>query len=161
MKNAIARVLGFDFVLNLAAGVSENSPQPLIAPFGGPLAAAREAVTDPAQIVYRPIDAMILPAPWHKGRVLCIGDAAHVPTPHLASGAGLAIEDAIVLSELLQPGAAPETAFDGFMKRRFERCRLVVDNSVQLGAWDLKPGTPGADPAGLVDATMKALAQPI
>jgi 2-polyprenyl-6-methoxyphenol hydroxylase-like FAD-dependent oxidoreductase len=30
-----------------------------------------------------------------------IGDAAHTTTPHLASGAGIAIEDAIVLAEEL------------------------------------------------------------
>jgi 2-polyprenyl-6-methoxyphenol hydroxylase-like FAD-dependent oxidoreductase len=33
--------------------------------------------------------------------VVLIGDAAHTTTPHLASGAGIAIEDAIVLAEEL------------------------------------------------------------
>src|SRR6185437_8846333 len=42
-------------------------------------------------------------APWHSGRVLLIGDAAHAPTPHLAMGAGIAMEDAVVLGEMLDP----------------------------------------------------------
>ena len=47
------------------------------------------------------------------------------------------------------------------MKRRFERCRMVVDDSVQIGAWELDPYTPGADPAGLLDRSMAALTHPI
>jgi 2-polyprenyl-6-methoxyphenol hydroxylase-like FAD-dependent oxidoreductase len=132
-----------------------------LASYQGLLAAARERITTPEQIVYRPIDALLLPAPWHKARVVLIGDAAHVPTPHLASGAGLAIEDAIVLSELLASDPSVDAALQGFTQRRFERCRMVVENSVQIGAWELTPHTPGADPAGLLASSMAALAQPI
>ena len=132
-----------------------------LAPYAGLLAQSRERITEPEQIVYRPIEAFLLPAPWYQGRVLLIGDAAHMPTPHLASGAGLAIEDAIVLAELLASDGPAEAALQRFMERRFDRCRMVVENSVQIGAWELKPHTPGADPAGLLDRSMAALAQPI
>jgi 2-polyprenyl-6-methoxyphenol hydroxylase-like FAD-dependent oxidoreductase len=128
--------------------------------FGGPLAAARDHVADPAQIVYRPIESLLLPAPWHKGRVLVIGDAAHVATPHMASGAGMAIEDAVVLTELLRSALTLDEAFAAFMTRRFERCRMVVENSEQIGRWELNPGTPGADPQAINARTMAALAQP-
>ncbi len=40
--------------------------------------------------------------PWHVGRTVLIGDAAHATTPHLASGAGLAVEDALVLAEEIE-----------------------------------------------------------
>lgn len=130
-------------------------------PYAGLLAQSRERITAPEQIVYRPIEALLLPAPWFRGRVLVIGDAAHVPTPHLASGAGLAIEDAIVLAEVLTSDAPVEAALQRFMERRFERCRMVVENSVQIGAWEMNPHTPGADPAKLLDHSMAALAQPI
>ena len=39
---------------------------------------------------------------------MLIGDAAHATTPHLASGAGLAVEDALVLCELLVGESAIE-----------------------------------------------------
>jgi 2-polyprenyl-6-methoxyphenol hydroxylase-like FAD-dependent oxidoreductase len=132
-----------------------------LAPYEGLLAQSRDCITAPGQIVYRPIEAMLLPTPWHKGRVVLIGDAAHVPKPHLASGAGLAIEDAIVLSELLASDVSSDMALQRFTERRFDRCRMVVDNSVQIGAWELAPHAPGADPAGLLDRSMAALAQPI
>ncbi len=92
---------------------------------------------------------------------LIIGGAAHTTTPHLAFGVGLAIEDAVVLSELVAAGLDAETVGLRLAERRFERCRLVVENSVQLGAWEQAPGTPGADPVGLTGASLRALAGPI
>jgi 2-polyprenyl-6-methoxyphenol hydroxylase-like FAD-dependent oxidoreductase len=37
--------------------------------------------------------------PLHKGRVVLLGDAVHATTPRLGQGAGMAIEDALVLAE--------------------------------------------------------------
>ena len=134
----------------------------LLAPFGGDLAEAREQVRDPAQIVYRPIETLLLPPPWHRGRVLLIGDAAHIPTPHLASGAGLAIEDAVVLIELLGAGTPLPAMLDDFMTRRYERCRLVVENSLAAsGQHESSPGAAQADPASVTTRTLAALSRPI
>ena len=132
-----------------------------LADFGGLMAEARERITRPEQIVCRPIESFILPAPWYVGRVLLVGDAAHPTTPHLASGAGLAIEDTIVLTELLCSGATLPEALEEFMARRYERCRMVVENSLQLGEWEKNPTAPGADPVGLISRTIEALALPI
>ena len=104
-----------------------------LAEFSGPVAAIRDAITPQSRIVYRPLFALMLPSPWYRGRAVLIGDAAHATTPHLASGAGLAVEDAIVLAEELDRGSSCEEALKSFMARRFERCRLVVENSVRLG----------------------------
>ncbi len=133
----------------------------LLADFGGHLAAARDAVTDPEQIVYRPIVSMILPAPWYRGRVVLIGDAAHTMTPQMASGAGLAIEDAVVLAEILATGQPVPDALQAFMTRRFDRCRTTVESSHQLGEWEKTPDAPDADPTGLFGETIRMLAQPI
>jgi 2-polyprenyl-6-methoxyphenol hydroxylase-like FAD-dependent oxidoreductase len=132
----------------------------LLSEFGGLIGAARAEITDPSRIAYRPITSMLLPSPWYSGRVILIGDAAHTATPHMAAGAGIAIEDAIVLAELLQRDHASPEALNAFMTRRFERCRLVVDNSFQLGEWEKAPNMPGADPVGVEGATIRALAQP-
>ena len=90
-----------------------------------------------------------------------IGDAAHTTTPHLASGAGIAIENSIILALLLQSEQPLPTVLDNFMRRRYERCRLVVDNSVLLGEWEKNPNTPDADHVGVLASSYKALAQPI
>lgn len=86
-----------------------------------------------SQIVYRPLEAGIVPNPWYRGRVLLIGDAAHTPTPHSAFGAGLGVEDAIVLAQELDVRDGLERALGRFMERRYERCRAVVDGSILMG----------------------------
>ena len=39
---------------------------------------------------------------WSKGKVTLLGDAAHPMLQYLAAGAGMAIEDSVVLSNLLK-----------------------------------------------------------
>lgn len=130
----------------------------LVSDFDGVIGWARERMTDPAKIDRRPLQAILMPPPWYRGRVLVIGDAAHATTPHLASGAGIAIEDAVVLGEVLDGHDSLADALAAFMERRYERCRLVVENSLQLGEWEKHPDDPRADPAGLSDASFAALA---
>jgi len=105
----------------------------LMEPFAGAVPAIRESITDPAQVNYRPLEWLLLPDPWYKGRVVLIGDAAHATTPHLASGAGIAAEDGLVLAEEIARHDDIDTALRAFMDRRFERARLVVENSVRIG----------------------------
>jgi len=133
----------------------------LLADFGGHIGEARACITDPARIVYRPVASLLLPPPWFKGRVLVIGDAAHTCAPQLASGATIAIEDSIVLADLIQSGQPLEEILERFMTRRYERCRMVVRNSWQLGEWEKTPDTPRADATALITASMRALAAPI
>jgi 2-polyprenyl-6-methoxyphenol hydroxylase-like FAD-dependent oxidoreductase len=104
------------------------------------------------------LHAILVRRPWHRERVLLIGDAAHSATPQLAMGAGIAIEDAVVLGDVLSSHADLGGAFTEFMERRWERCRLVVENSLQLGEWEKHPDDPQADPAGLMDASLAVLA---
>src|SRR3954470_15278215 len=104
----------------------------------------------------------ILPAPWHRGRVLLIGDAAHACTPHLAYGAGIAVEDGVVLGQVLATYDDLPAALEAFMHRRYERCRMVVNNSLRLGEWeqDAVPETSRLS-AELTEQSWAALAEPI
>jgi 2-polyprenyl-6-methoxyphenol hydroxylase-like FAD-dependent oxidoreductase len=134
----------------------------LLAGYGAVIERARGQVADPEQVDCRSLHALLVREPWYRGRVLLIGDAVHTATPQLAMGAGIAIEDAVVLGEVLDPHAQDgvDGALARFMRRRYERCRMVVENSLQLGEWDKNPGDPQANPAGLSDATFAALAAP-
>jgi 2-polyprenyl-6-methoxyphenol hydroxylase-like FAD-dependent oxidoreductase len=128
---------------------------------GEVMAYVREHVTDPRQIDYRPMNSFLLPAPWHRGRVVVIGDAAHTTTPHLATGAGIAIEDAIVLAELLAAERAVPDLLDEFMARRFARCRLVVETALKLGDMEKDTTIPIQAHFDLMTATFRQLAGPI
>jgi 2-polyprenyl-6-methoxyphenol hydroxylase-like FAD-dependent oxidoreductase len=106
--------------------------------YTGLVAELREQIVNSAEVVYRPMESMLLPNPWHKGRVVLIGDAAHAMTPHLAQGAAMAVEDAVVLGELLQSQSSLDCVFQAFMQRRFERVKYVVESSKQIGDWELE-----------------------
>ncbi|MBU6267028.1 MAG: FAD-dependent monooxygenase [Sphingomonadales bacterium] len=127
--------------------------------FGGLLGEVAKQVTDPALVVYRPLEACIMPDPWYKGRVVLIGDSAHSATPHLGQGAAMAVEDAVVLAEELAAKDV-DAALRAFMDRRFERARLVGTSSIQLGEWEMHPETAG-DPVELTDRIRRTLAEPI
>jgi 2-polyprenyl-6-methoxyphenol hydroxylase-like FAD-dependent oxidoreductase len=118
-------------------------------------------ITAPEQVDFRALYWLLVPPPWGAGRGVLIGDAAHTTTPHMAWGVGLAIEDALVLASLVDGGVAAGEIADRLSARRFARCKLVVDGSLQLSRWEREPDTPEADPGRLIRDTFAALAAPI
>ncbi|MFH7765081.1 FAD-dependent monooxygenase [Acinetobacter sp. BSP-28] len=107
----------------------------LLEGYDGILAEIRESLTeaDNPNINFRPLECFDLPGPWYVGKVLLIGDSAHPTTPQLASGAGMGIEDALVLAEIFEKQANVDLAFAEFMQRREHRCRLVTQSSMEIG----------------------------
>jgi 2-polyprenyl-6-methoxyphenol hydroxylase-like FAD-dependent oxidoreductase len=132
----------------------------LLAPFGGVVAEVREQITDPEKVDVRKVYWLLMPSPWYRGRVLLIGDAAHATTPQLAMGGAIALEDGIVLAELVDGTTDLGAALDRFMARRYERCRMVVENSVQLSEWEKDAARHGADAGRLQIESFVALAAP-
>ncbi len=133
----------------------------LLAEFGGALGRARDEIVSAEQITCRPVFSSLLPPPWHSGRLVVIGDAAHTTTPHLASGASIAIEDAIVLARLLQSDQPLAAVLDDFMRQRYERCRMIVENSELLGEWEKNPAAPNQDTVGVIARSYQALAKAV
>jgi 2-polyprenyl-6-methoxyphenol hydroxylase-like FAD-dependent oxidoreductase len=129
--------------------------------FGGHAPEIAAQFTDAAQLDLRALQWLMVPPPWHAGRTLLVGDAVHTTTPHLAYGAGLALEDAVVLGELAGSGIPFDALAVGLASRRFERSRLVVESSLQLSRWEQEPGPPNPAAGPLVGRTMAALAAPI
>jgi len=125
-----------------------------------PLAALAEQITDDAEVVYRPLEAVLVEGPWHAGRIVLLGDAVHATTPHLGQGAGMAIEDAIVLAEEIERHDTPEAAFTAYRARRFERCRYIVEESLAICRGQLGQG-PLVDNARATAAMFAVTAQPI
>ncbi len=133
----------------------------LLADFGAPvLRAVAEQIGPSSQIVFRPLEGLLMPQPWRRGRVVLIGDTVHATTPHLASGACIGIEDALVLAEEVGRGAALPAALAAFEARRWERCRMVVENSMRLGEIEIAGGDKD-EHARLMRESLMALAQPI
>ena len=116
-----------------------------IADFGGHIGWIRDNMRRDDWINYRPLAAILQPGPWAIGRVALLGDAAHATTPHLASGAGMAVEDALVLGEELSvEERSIADSLLAYSDRRYPRCRHVVETSVAVGKLQLEHGSPDA-----------------
>lgn len=116
-----------------------------LAEYGGPIGTVRDAflTEEEAQVIHRPLESVMLTPDWHQGRVLIIGDAAHAMTPHLGQGAAQAIEDGVVLARLLGRAESEplEQVLGAFMARRHDRCKHVLDASLQIGQWEIERAT--------------------
>jgi 2-polyprenyl-6-methoxyphenol hydroxylase-like FAD-dependent oxidoreductase len=122
--------------------------------------ALAEHITDDDGVVYRPLEGMLVEGPWHRGRVVLLGDAVHATTPHLGQGAGMAIEDSLVLAEELARHADVESAFQAYRARRFERCAYIVRTSLAICMGQLGKGPP-VDNAKATGEMFAVTAQPI
>lgn len=98
-----------DYVADVAASLDENS-----------------------DIVYSPIEPILLPWPWFRGRIVLGGDAAHTFPPHLTQGAAMAAEDGYVLArEVLADDVPVESRLLRYSKMRYARCAFVYTFAYQ------------------------------
>ena len=128
----------------LAPGDQPDRLRQALGGFGGLIAEIRETLDAQSPIVYRPLQTLLVPKPWHRGPTVLIGDAAHSTTPHLASGAGCAVEDSVVLAQELRRTSSIDDALIAFSERRFARCEDVVATSIKLGEMEMS-GAPGEE----------------
>jgi 2-polyprenyl-6-methoxyphenol hydroxylase-like FAD-dependent oxidoreductase len=133
--------------------------------FGGIVAELREQIVNPKEVIYRPYEALLMPSPWYRGRVLLIGDAVHSSPPQLGQGAALAIEDAVVLADLLGRVDDLDKVLAEFMEQRMERCKLVVETSVNLVEWEKLEWEgkldPSINPSAAFGQALVKMAEPI
>jgi 2-polyprenyl-6-methoxyphenol hydroxylase-like FAD-dependent oxidoreductase len=88
----------------------------------------------PHQLLHQDVEELITPLPsFHRGRVALLGDAAHAMTPDLGQGGGMAIEDAIVLSELLGQDQPVGPALREYSAQRVPRTTAVARRSRRMG----------------------------
>jgi salicylate hydroxylase len=87
-------------------------------------------------------DSVDWPTPtFAKGRICIAGDAAHASSPHHGAGAGMGIEDNLVLASLLAEvasstadrAAAIRAAFTAYSDIRKERTQWVAESSRVIG----------------------------
>ncbi|GAA3624266.1 FAD-dependent oxidoreductase [Streptomyces chitinivorans] len=127
--------------------------------YGGAWEEIRASITEDRAVNYTWFHRLLVEGPWHRGRVVLAGDAAHACPPTLAQGAAMSLEDALVLAELLTGGADwDERTLAAYRERRMPRVRMVVENSVRLGDW-LMEGVRDADVPGLIGRTMTVLGE--
>ncbi len=83
-------------------------------------------------------DVPTLPS-WHRGRVVLVGDAAHAMSPAGGQGASLALEDAMLLGQLVAERTRPlEDSFARFERLRRARAEAMVARGYENDQRSLK-----------------------
>ena len=79
---------------------------------------------------------------YRKGKICLLGDAAHASTPHHGAGAGMAVEDAFILSRLLASVDDVKDLVNAFAAydqvRRPRTQRLVTSSNHTAKVYDLE-----------------------
>lgn len=119
--------------------VTPESVRAAMARFPGALGALAEHMDASQPVVRRLIRPALLDAPWTRGRVMAVGDCAHALPPHFGQAAAQALEDAIVLGELLRPGRAPADVAQAWFERRHPRVKQVMSIAMRAAHWDEAP----------------------
>lgn len=103
------------------------------AEFQGPVRQFLDEVSDQTEVLYTLVEEIVAPLPWHHGSVLLMGDAAHASTPFMGQGGAMAIEDAVVLGDLLDEHGHDTRALEHFGRTRLPVCQFVQDASRRVG----------------------------
>ena len=114
------------------------------AEFGGPVPEYLAALQSDRQLQVGPIEWVDVEL-WYRGRVVLIGDAAHAGPPHMGEGGCMAMEDALVLADVLRKADNLETALEAYVQRRRPRADWVQTQSrAAAQAWVLPPAARNA-----------------
>ncbi len=107
----------------------------------GPLATLVKAMRSEPVSFYANINQVVTNH-WTTGRIALAGDAAHAMSPRLGQGAGVGLQDAAALAELLAlPDLPVPTALAGYVGIRRTAAQLVQQHSYDA---TLRIGQPGA-----------------
>ena len=122
-------------------------------------AQASQMLGEDVNVIVAPYEWIFVEPPWHRGRIVLVGDAAHATAPTIGSAGGMAVEDAVVLAHELGATADLERALTNYAARREGRARLVVDASATLMRTH-QERRPPQEEAGMRMAALQKLAEP-
>ncbi|MBA2960498.1 MULTISPECIES: FAD-dependent monooxygenase [Ramlibacter] len=113
----------------------------LLARFPGVMGDLAHHVAPETEVVRRPLALGLMVSPWARGRIVGVGECVRALPPHFGQAAAQAIEDAVVLGELLAGLREPRELAPAFLKRREPRVRQIAAIALQAARWDEMPGT--------------------
>ena len=109
------------------------SPTDLLAFFGNFHAPVPAIIGRTNKIIWNDIIDLEPLSKFAFEKVVLMGDAAHATTPNMGQGACMAIEDAAVLSNLIEQTPNAQEAFRLFEEKRIRRTTRIVNDSWHIG----------------------------
>lgn len=129
----------------------------LMADYRGDFAFLRESLDETRFLNFQEIEWIFVEGPWHRGRVIALGEAVHAVPPLIAQGAAQCTEDALLLAEYVSQDGDLEEQLTAFHARRVPRIKGVVESSMLLADWEQHPGGPDQDPGRVMGEALAAL----
>jgi len=129
----------------------------LMSDFHGEFDELRESIDADTFLNFQEIEWLFVEGPWHRGRVVALGEVVHAVPPLVAQGAAQCVEDSLLLAEHVTQEGDLEEQLQQFHDRRIPRVKGVVDASLQLAHWEQNPGSPDADPGRVMFEALSAL----
>ncbi|ROO36077.1 salicylate hydroxylase [Pseudomonas sp. AF76] len=111
----------------------------LLETFPAPLSALVEQMPAHTQVHAGRLEQVVM-EDWVSGHVVLIGDAAHASSPSMAQGAAMAMEDALVLAEMLSASERIGDALAGYTQRRKPRVDWVQKQCIARDKMRRLPG---------------------
>jgi 2-polyprenyl-6-methoxyphenol hydroxylase-like FAD-dependent oxidoreductase len=128
-----------------------------LAQYGSYVADVAASLDANSDIVFSPIEPILVPWPWFRGRVVIGGDAAHTSPPHLTQGAAMAAEDGLVLAREMLTGEGPvEARLLRYSQARYARSAFVYSFSYQWMLDEQSVRTPADLAAARAELAMNA-----
>jgi 2-polyprenyl-6-methoxyphenol hydroxylase-like FAD-dependent oxidoreductase len=128
-----------------------------LAQYGSYVADVAASLDANSDIVFSPIEPILVPWPWFRGRVAIGGDAAHTSPPHLTQGAAMAAEDGLVLAREMLTGEGPvEARLLRYSQARYARSAFVYSFSYQWMLDEQSVRTPADLAAARAELAMNA-----
>lgn len=138
---------------------SVNDVRELLASQGGLLRTLSPHWAESAPVSTQPVRFGMLTGRWHAPGLLRIGRSALVLPPHLGQSAAQAVEDAVVLGDLLRAQTPLADLPHAFEIRRADRARRVLEIASQAARWGLQP-EPATDMRTLAERLAPLIAMP-
>ena len=92
----------------------------------------KDLIQNTSVVKFHPVYRLPLGGCWYKDRCLLLGDAAHAMSPHAGQGVSMALEDAFLLSRLLEDSTRPLSQ----VFAKYDEVRRPRVNEIYLQAAD-------------------------
>ena len=127
--------------------------------WGGFARRVASAIDPAVPLALRDASGALLNAPWYRDAALCVGASLHAIEPPFEQSAAQAVEDGVVLGELVRAGLDRPALLQRFMERRGERVAQVHALTLRAARWMSRPD-PSADLMGLSQQLHSLVAEP-
>jgi 2-polyprenyl-6-methoxyphenol hydroxylase-like FAD-dependent oxidoreductase len=130
-----------------------------LASFPPPLAVLAERIRDDQPFAVRRVAEGIRSVCPSDVPVVAVGEFAHALAPQFGQSASQAVEDAVVLGDLLSDASDATSLAQGFTQRRSPRVQRVFEITSQAARWESAPG-PETDFPALARSLADAVRRP-